>query len=81
MIYSEKVKLAMNISYKAHLGQYDKGGYPYCYHPYHLAESLSSEEEIIVALLHDVMEDHPDACSWDAWKRVSERKSSKLSAS
>lgn len=65
MLYSEKIKKAMLLSYNAHNGQFDKGGYPYCYHPYHLAETLNSENEIIVALLHDVMEDHPEACSWE----------------
>lgn len=64
MIYNEKIKQAILISYKAHEGQYDKGGYPYCFHPYHLAEMLETEDEIIVALLHDVMEDHPETCSW-----------------
>lgn len=57
MYYSERVKKAMLITYKAHDGQTDKGGYPYIAHPLHLAEGCSSEEETIVALLHDVLED------------------------
>ena len=43
--------------YKAHKEQYDKGNYPYVFHPYHVAEQMNTEEEIIVALLHDVVED------------------------
>ena len=30
---------------------------PYVYHPFHLAEKMEIEETIIVALLHDVIED------------------------
>ncbi len=57
MIYSEKIKTAMNIAFKAHLNQVDKNGYPYIAHPIHLAETMSSESATIVALLHDVVED------------------------
>ena len=47
----------MNIAYDAHQGQYDKGGVPYIFHPIHLAEQMDTEDECIVALLHDVVED------------------------
>lgn len=57
MVYSEAVKKAMTIAYKAHEGQVDKGGYPYIFHPLHIAEKMENEIEIIVALLHDVAED------------------------
>ena len=57
MVYSELTKKAMNIAYDAHHGQYDKGGGPYIFHPIHLAEQMKTEEECIVALLHDVLED------------------------
>ncbi len=57
MIYSEKIKLAMNIAYNAHINQVDKGGYPYISHPLHLAELMKCESSTIVALLHDVIED------------------------
>lgn len=60
MLYTEKIKLASDIMMRAHAGQVDKGGYPYVMHPIHLAEQLTFEDEIIVALLHDVMEDHPE---------------------
>ena len=59
MIYTEKTKKAMELCLKAHEGQVDKGGYPYCFHPIHLAEQMESESECVVALLHDVVEDCP----------------------
>ena len=57
MIYTRLTKKAMNIAYKAHMNQFDKSGVPYIYHPIHLAESLDTEIECVVALLHDVVED------------------------
>lgn len=57
MIYTEQTKKAMILAYNAHLGQKDKSGVPYIYHPIHLAEQMDTEEECIVALLHDVVED------------------------
>ncbi len=57
MIYTELTNKAMKIAYEAHKDQYDKGGVPYIFHPYHLAEQLDEECEICVALLHDVVED------------------------
>ena len=47
----------MNIAYSAHNGQNDKSGVPYVFHPFHLAEQMETENECIVALLHDVVED------------------------
>ena len=57
MLYSQNIKKAVNIAFKAHEGQYDKGGYPYIMHPLHLAEEMTTETEVITALLHDVLED------------------------
>ena len=57
MVYTELTGKAMTIAYNAHHGQVDKAGIPYIYHPMHLAEQMDSEEECIVALLHDVVED------------------------
>ena len=57
MIYTEQTKKAMVIAYNAHHGQLDKCGIPYIYHPIHLAEQMQTEEECIVALLHDTVED------------------------
>ena len=50
-------KLAMKIAYDAHKNQVDKNGLPYIFHPFYLAMQMDSEESIIVALLHDVIED------------------------
>lgn len=57
MIYTKSTRKAMKIAYDAHHGQLDKSGVPYVYHPIHLAEQMKTEEECIVALLHDVVED------------------------
>lgn len=57
MIYTEKTEKAMKIAYEAHHGQVDKSGVPYIFHPFHLAEQMDTEEECIVALLHDTVED------------------------
>ena len=57
MIYSYLTKKAMRIAYEAHKNQVDKGGIPYIYHSSHMAEQMQSEDEICVALLHDVLED------------------------
>ena len=57
MVYTMQVFKAMNIAYNAHNGQFDKARVPYIFHPIHLAEQMDTEEECIVALLHDVVED------------------------
>ena len=57
MIYTEMTKKAMQISYQAHKDQVDKSGIPYIFHPTHLAEQTETEEAVIVALFHDVVED------------------------
>ena len=57
MIYTKNTKKAINIAYNAHMGQNDKFGIPYIFHPVHLAELMDTEDECIVAVLHDVVED------------------------
>lgn len=57
LIYTEKTKLALKICFDAHKEQVDKSGVPYVFHPFHLAEQMETEETVIVALLHDVVED------------------------
>ena len=57
MIYTPLTKKAMRIAYDAHHGQVDKGGDPYIFHPFHLAEQMQDETSTCVALLHDVVED------------------------
>lgn len=57
MIYTELTKKALKLSFEAHKNQVDKCGMPYVYHPFHLAEQMETEDAVIVALLHDVVED------------------------
>ena len=57
MIYTEMTKKAALMAFKAHEGVYDKSGFPYVMHPLHVAESMTSEDACVVALLHDVVED------------------------
>ena len=45
------------IAKMAHAGQVDKAGEPYFNHPKRVANNFAGEEEVIVALLHDVVED------------------------
>ena len=56
-MFDKLYDLALQVSQKAHEGQYDKGGQPYIQHPIRVADSLDDVEEKIVALLHDVIED------------------------
>ena len=57
MIYSQKVIDAINLMCEAHEGVMDKSGIPYIFHPYHVAEQMQTEDTVIAALLHDVLED------------------------
>ena len=57
MINTKLTRKAMIIAYEAHKNQVDKSGVPYIYHPSHVAEQMDTENECIIALLHDVVED------------------------
>lgn len=57
MIYTDMTKIALKLCFEAHKDQTDKGGMPYVFHPFHLAEQMTDEDSTIVALLHDVVED------------------------
>jgi (p)ppGpp synthase/HD superfamily hydrolase len=50
---------AIAIASKAHLGQFDKGGYPYILHPLKVMHYCHTEDPEIqmIAVLHDVVED------------------------
>jgi (p)ppGpp synthase/HD superfamily hydrolase len=50
---------AIAIAAEAHAGQIDKAGAPYVLHPLRMMLRMSSVEERIVAVLHDVCEDCP----------------------
>ena len=57
MIYTPLTKKAMRLCFDAHKDQVDKSGMPYVFHPFHVAEQMQTEETVVVALLHDVVED------------------------
>ena len=48
---------AIQIAVSAHAGQTDKGGNPYILHPLRVMQSLKTTDEMIVGVLHDVVED------------------------
>lgn len=54
---SEAIEKAYQIAKAAHKGQVDKGGNDYIKHPIAVASLVKTEDEKIVALLHDVVED------------------------
>ena len=59
MIYTELTKKALKLCFHAHKDQVDKSGMPYVFHPFHLAEQMNTEDAVILALLHDTVEDSP----------------------
>ena len=50
---------AIAIAAEGHAGQVDKAGAPYILHPLRLMLAVSTIDERIVAVLHDVVEDCP----------------------
>ena len=57
MLYTEMTKKALKLCFDAHKDQVDKSGIPYVFHPFNVAERMMDEDCVIVALLHDVVED------------------------
>ena len=57
-----KLERAIEIAVEAHKGVRDKGGNPYVLHPLRMMFAVKTEEEKIVAVLHDVIE---DAIGWE----------------
>ena len=55
---------AIEIAMDAHNGVTDKAGNPYVLHPLKMMSTVNSEEEKIVAVLHNVVEDAKDK-GWD----------------
>lgn len=51
---------AVLIAAQAHLGQKDRVGAPYILHPLRMMLRFNAQTEMIVAVLHDVVEDNPD---------------------
>lgn len=70
MYYSEMVKKAINIMFEAHKDDYDKGGYPYVFHPFYLATQVEGEIATCVALLHDLIEDHAELYSYEKLEEI-----------
>lgn len=52
-----RITQARMIANSAHAGQVDKSGQPYIDHPRRVAARLSDPTEVVVAWLHDVLED------------------------
>lgn len=53
----QMVNLAKELATSAHAGQVDKAGNPYIQHPARVAASLTDDQTIATAWLHDVVED------------------------
>lgn len=53
----QMLNLAKELATSAHAGQVDKAGNPYIQHPARVAASLTDDETIATAWLHDVVED------------------------
>lgn len=60
---------AIAIACEAHAGQRDKGGQPYILHPLRVMMAMQTDEERIVAILHDVLEDCPE---WGGLRLIDE---------
>lgn len=53
----KEIEIALQIALDAHKEQEDKGGQPYILHPLRVMHNVTSNNEKIVAILHDVIED------------------------
>jgi (p)ppGpp synthase/HD superfamily hydrolase len=53
------IEKSLHIAVRQHAGQPDKGGATYVLHPLRLMHKLTTDQEMAVALLHDVVEDTP----------------------
>lgn len=51
------IEKSLKIALKAYAGQKDKAGKTYILHPLRVMARMATEEEMAVALLHDVIED------------------------
>lgn len=62
------IERAIEIAVSAHKGQKDKADKPYILHPLRLMFKMQSENEMIAAVLHDVVED----TDWSIEKLIEE---------
>jgi (p)ppGpp synthase/HD superfamily hydrolase len=53
------IEKAISLAIEAHKGQFDKAGDPYILHPLRVMFQMETREEMVVAVLHDVLEDTP----------------------
>jgi (p)ppGpp synthase/HD superfamily hydrolase len=51
------IERAIAIAAEGHASQKEKGGRPYLLHPLRMMMRMESEAEMIVAILHDIVED------------------------
>lgn len=58
------IETALSIAISAHHGQKDKCGDPYILHPLHVMDCVDTEDEKVVAVLHDVVEDTAISQDW-----------------
>ena len=56
----QELAIAIRIATNAHHGQFDRQGWPYILHPLAVMNRGQSIEEMIVGVLHDVLEDCDD---------------------
>jgi (p)ppGpp synthase/HD superfamily hydrolase len=56
---NERLERAIQIAVEAHKGQLDKSGKPYILHPLRVMLRMSTPEQMMAAVLHDVVEDTP----------------------
>lgn len=54
------LEVAIGLAASAHRGQTDKGGQPYILHPLRVMAAMDTDQERIVAVLHDAVEDNAD---------------------
>ena len=66
VVIENPLQRAIAIAVSAHQKQTDKGNNPYILHPLRVMMSLRTEDEMIVGVLHDVVEDcAEDGFGWD----------------
>ncbi|KAF6630599.1 GTP pyrophosphokinase [Paenibacillus sp. EKM208P] len=56
-VISNELSKAISIAANLHTGQFDKGGNPYILHPLRVMMKMEDRTSMIVAVLHDVLED------------------------
>jgi (p)ppGpp synthase/HD superfamily hydrolase len=59
---------AIKLATEGHAGQVDKVGQPYILHPLRVMLAMKTENERIVAVLHDAVEDTPWTCDDLYWQ-------------